>query len=306
MATRLETRIKDVDYLEALGFKGAERFSAKLRREVLEAFVRGLDTDEVLKSLVPELAELLKQVMLVSHLAGRRRIYMDAGLTNLTMYPQYEETLAWAKKRARLTPEQLTAIEHYYTEKAANIAVGFDASVQKRLANAVSKIVDQGQHIQEGVSTLQRGFQNAGVGKQNNSLVKALVRTQTNMAYNAGRWQANQDPAIDEILWGYEYVTINDDRVRPNHATEHGVKRPKDDPYWNTYWPPNGINCRCTTLEVFHTDKPKATPLTDIKDIDGVSVLRLPDEGWGFNAGQMLHPLPPAPTGPGKPKGPRS
>ena len=44
------------------------------------------------------------------------------------------------------------------------------------------------------------------------------------------------------------YRTVGDSRVRPEHATLNGIVKPIDDPFWKTYYPPNGWRCRCTVM----------------------------------------------------------
>lgn len=44
------------------------------------------------------------------------------------------------------------------------------------------------------------------------------------------------------------YRTVGDGRVRPEHAVLNGVIKPIDDPFWRTYYPPNGWRCRCTVM----------------------------------------------------------
>lgn len=44
-----------------------------------------------------------------------------------------------------------------------------------------------------------------------------------------------------------EYVTMADERVREEHQGLHGIILPVDDPFWNSYYPPNGYRCRCST-----------------------------------------------------------
>ena len=114
-------------------------------------------------------------------------------------------------------------------------------------------------------------------------LLETLARTQTQLAYGAGRWNVNQDPAIDEILWGYEYVTVGDDRVRPNHEALNGTRYPKDDALLQEIWPPNGFNCRCTMIEIYFEGTPNRPDATEI--VDGMEVVPGADKGWAFNPG---------------------
>ncbi len=46
--------------------------------------------------------------------------------------------------------------------------------------------------------------------------------------------------------YNLQYRTVGDDRVRPEHAAMHGITLPPSDPFWASYYPPNGWNCRCT------------------------------------------------------------
>lgn len=60
----------------------------------------------------------------------------------------------------------------------------------------------------------------------------------------AGKWQEfEEDKNTFPLL---QYVTVGDSRVRASHASLDGIIRPVDDPFWDTYMPPNEWNCRCT------------------------------------------------------------
>lgn len=63
----------------------------------------------------------------------------------------------------------------------------------------------------------------------------------------AARWESFEE---DGDRYNLQYRTANDDRVRPQHAALHGVTLPVSDPFWQTYYPPNGWNCRCTVVQV--------------------------------------------------------
>lgn len=54
-----------------------------------------------------------------------------------------------------------------------------------------------------------------------------------------------------------QFQTVSDARVRPEHAALDGVIKPVNDPFWNTYSPPLGWNCRCILIQL---EDGKVTP----------------------------------------------
>lgn len=63
----------------------------------------------------------------------------------------------------------------------------------------------------------------------------------------AARWERYEE---DGDRYNLQYRTAGDDRVRPEHAALEGVTRPKSDPFWDEFYPPNGWNCRCLAVQV--------------------------------------------------------
>lgn len=63
----------------------------------------------------------------------------------------------------------------------------------------------------------------------------------------ADQWQKFSD---DESRYYLQYRTAGDDRVRDTHEPLHNTTLPKSDPFWDSYYPPNGWRCRCSVVEV--------------------------------------------------------
>lgn len=63
----------------------------------------------------------------------------------------------------------------------------------------------------------------------------------------AAKWEEFQQ---DGDRYNLQYRTAHDDRVRPEHAALDRVTLPITDPFWESYYPPNGWNCRCTVVQV--------------------------------------------------------
>lgn len=63
----------------------------------------------------------------------------------------------------------------------------------------------------------------------------------------AAKWEKFMEDGDHYYL---QYRTQHDDKVRPEHASLDRVTLPPSDSFWESYYPPNGWNCRCTVVQV--------------------------------------------------------
>lgn len=103
------------------------------------------------------------------------------------------------------------------------------------------------------------------------------IRNNVQVAYNRGRWTQQQ---ASSSITHLRYKTMEDAKVRPNHAAINNVTLPKNHPFWQTRYPPLGFNCRCLCIGLTLAQA-KRIGITADKDIPKDS----PDDGWDFNAG---------------------
>ena len=101
---------------------------------------------------------------------------------------------------------------------------------------------------------------------------EVYLAVERNMALAMGRgardWQVAQEDK--EFLPLLQYETVGDKRVRPEHARLDNITKPVDDAFWNTYFPPNGWRCRCTTLQLSDKAKVTKTKKDDLPMIDPI------------------------------------
>lgn len=131
------------------------------------------------------------------------------------------------------------------------------------------------------------------------SRLKTIFRTNMFSSYQAGRYRQLRDDVEDYPYW--RYVTMEDASVRPTHAEMHGKIFRWDDPFWQTYYPPNGYNCRCEVegLDDFDLEAQDLTlesgQVSKIKGADGKEIAVYTDaggktyhydKGWGYCVGQ--------------------
>lgn len=87
--------------------------------------------------------------------------------------------------------------------------------------------------------------------------LKTIYRTNLSSSYAAGRYLQAKKHASARPFW--QYLATKDVRTRPAHLGLDGTVLRHDDPFWDTNYPPNGFNCRCTvrTLSQRQLDREK-------------------------------------------------
>ena len=141
--------------------------------------------------------------------------------------------------------------------------------------------------LTEGVSL--RDFQTrangvldaAGVSARTPWYWETVYRTNLATAYQAGRWQQMTDPDVVAARPYLQYFSARLPTSRPSHAEKHGVILPVDDPFWSTWYPPNGFNCYCTVATVSERELARDGLKLSSKNFSFPD----PDIGFATNAG---------------------
>ncbi|MCT8807942.1 minor capsid protein, partial [Glaesserella parasuis] len=82
--------------------------------------------------------------------------------------------------------------------------------------------------------------------------LNTIYRTNMQQAYSAARYQRYMDNVDNRPYW--QYSAVGDKRTRPAHQALNGKIYRYDDPFWATFYPPNGFNCRCTVIALSGRD----------------------------------------------------
>lgn len=161
--------------------------------------------------------------------------------------------------------------------------------VLEDIRKAVGKAVAEGTSLDELKSRLsgllaKKGWFSEEADKDRRALtpwrLETIYRTNLQSAYQAGRFKQLLEAAHVRPFWMYD--AVRDHRTRPFHAALHGKIYRFDHPFWNTWYPPNGFNCRCTvrSLSEARFERMKR-PLEDTSPPYG------PDPGFDFNPGMV-------------------
>ncbi len=93
--------------------------------------------------------------------------------------------------------------------------------------------------------------------RYNHNYLRAEYQQAVAASQMAVRWHEFEK---DGDRYDLQYRTANDSRVREEHAILHNTTLPASDPFWDSFLPPNGWGCRCTTVQVRKGKYPTSDP----------------------------------------------
>jgi SPP1 gp7 family putative phage head morphogenesis protein len=287
--------VAELHKLEVRGARRARELSARIQSGVIGSF-RRKQTPQFANRFIELMQPVLAETMTAAYLTGARRSELTlsgriqprlivqgggdgAALSDGLALGIFDKTLKFLR---RILDADLPTIEAQAETQAFRALRGESATAEREVQRVVQQLIAEGSHVRNGIDVLRETFARLGLSPRSDWRLETIFRTQTQLAYGAGRYEAYSDPAVDEILWGYEYTTAGDDRVRPSHEAMDGVRFRKDDPRLNQWWPPNGWNCRCQLIPIFVDDEANlASPREPEPMPDGFAPQ--PDRGFAFN-----------------------
>lgn len=144
-------------------------------------------------------------------------------------------------------------------KKTFTVAKVMREDILKNIRSALDKALSEGKTFKEFQKELKPTLQKKGwwgeqivVDTQGNAekvqlgsmyRLKTIYAVNMQTSYMTGRYKTQMDNVDNRPYW--EYVAVLDNRTRPEHAQLHGLIYRYDDPFWASFYPPNGWRCRC-------------------------------------------------------------
>ena len=114
--------------------------------------------------------------------------------------------------------------------------------------------------------------------------LKTIFYTNARTAYAQAEARAGYELKLSEYI---RYVAILDNRVRAEHAALHGKIAHRKDKFWETNYPPNGWNCRCS-VEFISKDEMDELGWVEMSDIE--KSLNYAEKGWDKDTRGLENP----------------
>ncbi|MDR2188916.1 MAG: hypothetical protein LBE62_12900 [Azonexus sp.] len=157
----------------------------------------------------------------------------------------FTEAIDFYRQKIRLPSESWTDIWQEHHAHAFVVAGANTDALVEDLYNAVDQAKTKG-----GYAEFQKAFPqiaekhgwafNGSPGWRS----KIIYDTNVTQAYNAGRYQQMASIKHLRPYWRYRHHTIENPRL--SHKAWDGLILSADDPWWDSHYPQNGWNCKCT------------------------------------------------------------
>jgi SPP1 gp7 family putative phage head morphogenesis protein len=217
-----------------------------------------------LPALNSEIGDLFYDIFMVDCLIG-----VDGALTSIEKLKREDRKagskfIVWEGEDWKNLPfkkaieifrkKKLIDARSFKEAEAAIKAITF--SVQRieflNVINAMQKSLDEaferGITYKDWLNDLPNFFKRIGLARKEPQLTpghfETVFRTNQHSVYNAAKWGTFQ---AEDYVDSMRYDTVGDNRVRDEHAALDGLIFKKNDPIWDSIYPPNGYGCRCST-----------------------------------------------------------
>ena len=163
----------------------------------------------------------------------------------------FAEQIAFFRRKLNLPTESWADVYQHEHDWAFVVAGANRDAIVADFRAAVEKAIADGTTLQEfrrdfDAIVARHGWDYNG-GRNWRSRV--IYDTNLNTSYAAGRWQQLQSAPF----WQYEHADWVE-HPRPLHVAWDGLVLAKDDPWWQTHYPPNGWGCHCKVRGLWPRD----------------------------------------------------
>ncbi len=192
---------------------------------------------------------------------------------------KFEDAIKYFNKKIPLTKEHYKKLDDKYKSLAFTIANYSNINLLNEIFNLLLVSLEEGESVNTFKHKLNECLNDWGYDKENDYKIDLIYRNNLQTAYQVGHYEMLTDPDVLEYRPYWQYDAIEDEDTRPEHKALNGLVFRADDPFWKTWYPPNGHRCRCSIRALSKRDlENKGLTITKGEDIK-----ILPDKDFDYN-----------------------
>lgn len=179
-----------------------------------------------------------------------------------------------------VTKETFDGLSAQYRRDAFTVAGVADQRLIQQVRDALADVMAKGGTREDFEAAVRKLTSDAGVEQIAAFTLDTVFTTNMHKAYALGRYEQQTQPETMKALPFWQYLTVGDDRVRPEHAVIDGFTALAIDPVWMKIYPPNGFNCRCIVISILASEAPKGSEESGLLRLPLLAQLKVPQPGF--------------------------
>lgn len=179
-----------------------------------------------------------------------------------------------------VTRDVFDGLSKQYQNDAFTIAGVTDQRLLQRIRDELAQIVSDGgtpADFRHAVAQL-RGYE--GAERLSAVDLDGVFQGQTQKAYSAGRYEQMTDESVQAALPYWQFWTVGDDRVRPEHRVLDQFTALAIDPVWRKIYPPCGYGCRCSVVPIAADEAREGSDSDGLLRLPALAIAKVPQPGF--------------------------
>ena len=219
--------------------------------------------------------------------SSRLRFDDDDASTGTTVNAAYSFSLPtdgsadYLRNLVPVTKDVFDGLTAQYRAQAFTLAGVADQRLIEKIRDAMADVAKQGGSRADFEKAADKLTSEAGVADLNSFTLDTAFNTAMQRAYSLGRYEQMSEPVVKHLLPIWQYWTVGDDRVRPEHRVLHRFAARADDPVWRKIYPPNGFGCRCSVIPQLFDEAPEDAEQPGFERLPMLARLLVPTPGFG-------------------------
>ncbi|MCG3724784.1 phage minor head protein [Vibrio cincinnatiensis] len=228
-----------------------------LSRELEAAFKAHSNPDDIdITQATNQYTNIYAASMMVSWLLGQAHIHnaiteAEDKPIELTYAPIYlavddvpfQEAIDSLKAMIPTDTKEYRQMEAAMKLRAFTVANVSSIDAVNRVKKRYEDALESGASRSETLGNIRQLLEQEGISEANPYWLELHYRNNMMTAYNSGRWTQIANNDLVEFL---VYSSVLDSGTTELCRKLDGVIKPKDDPFWESFYPPNHHKCRAT------------------------------------------------------------
>ncbi len=198
--------------------------------------------------------------------------------TSFTLPPK--DAINFLRNLTPVTREIFDGLSKQYQVESFTVAGVTDQRVLGRIRDALTQVITEGGTDADFRRAVAGLTTDAGVEQLAAAEVDNVFQTMSHKAYSSGRYEQLTDDSVRDALPFWQYWTVGDDRVRPEHRVLDQFTAHVDDPVWLKIYPPCGWGCRCSVVGLSADEAPDDASELGLPRLPLLAIEKVPQPGF--------------------------